>query len=324
MTISVCIPTYRRPEMLRQCIESCFANAVRPLEIVVSDDAADPEVQSMVAAIRPPEGVSIIYTPNRLGRGQSANVNCAMQTATRPRLVLMHDDDTFVPGGIDALARGWDEAEGHVDAVYGRQKIVDAQGRQLDEATQDNNRSYHRLLPSGLQPSPLWSALVQQFPNNGYMVARDLALSVGYPSEAEVGREPVDFHFGLRLALAAQKGFWMVPDYVACYRLSAQSVARGASRRQAARGDLGFTALLQARDQVQREFPAFQHALDHYAAAAITGYLEQRNGRQAAQVLRDYPNMPISRAGRLRLTLSITLMRLGLPRFSDRVRLWRV
>jgi glycosyltransferase involved in cell wall biosynthesis len=36
--ISVCITTYRRPELLQFCIRSVFDNRVRPIEIVVSDN----------------------------------------------------------------------------------------------------------------------------------------------------------------------------------------------------------------------------------------------------------------------------------------------
>lgn len=267
--------------------------------------------------------INFIYTVNNLGQGQASNVNCAFQAATQPRLILIHDDDYFLPGGIDALARGWDGAHGELDAVFGRQKIVDAEGIELAEATRGNEIQYKRHLPPGMQPSPLWSALHQQFPNNGYMLARDFALSIGYPSEVEVGRHAVDFHFGLNLAMAAKKGFLMIPEYVSCYRLSPQSVGRGVAPSAPNLNHLGFEAILRAREIVQVEAAGFEHALNHHAAGAVVSYLEQRDPERAAEILRAYPAMAISHVGRLRLLASVALMRIGLPWLSDRVRTWR-
>ncbi|MEM1303844.1 MAG: glycosyltransferase, partial [Planctomycetota bacterium] len=48
--ISVCIPTYRRPDLLREAVESVVRQEYRPLEIIVGDDSPTPAAENVVAA----------------------------------------------------------------------------------------------------------------------------------------------------------------------------------------------------------------------------------------------------------------------------------
>ena len=97
--LSICIPTHRRPEMLVECVRSVFDNDVRPLEIVISDDAPQAGAREALAALSVPEGIDIVYVANTSQPGQSGNVRNAFRHASHGHLVLMHDDDLFAPGG---------------------------------------------------------------------------------------------------------------------------------------------------------------------------------------------------------------------------------
>lgn len=290
MSVSVCIPTFRRPKMLRECIESCFSNTIRPLEIVVSDDDADPAVQAMLEAMTPPEGIAIVYTANRLGKGQAANVNSAFQTASHSRLVLIHDDDFFLSGGIDHLSHAWTGARDEIDACYGFQAICDNDGTVDEEATSSNNHSYYRRDETiGAQDSPLWAALVAQFPNNGYMIRKSIALEVGYPMEAEVGRIPVDLHFGIRYAQASKRPFVLIPERTTAYRKSDASILRSRDSRlrpQQLDAQLGWVALASISPHSSEEWGALSLALDRAAPGAIASALYAGQLRRALQIAR--------------------------------------
>lgn len=127
----------------------------------------------------------------------SENVMNAFREARYPRIVLMHDDDFMMPGGIDALVAGWDShagpeeggAGGGVDAVIGRHYTTRADGTIDTAESQAGDAKFFRDTGFGPQESNLWSALAQQFPCNGMMLRRALALEVGYPRETEVGRD---------------------------------------------------------------------------------------------------------------------------------------
>ena len=215
--VSVCIPTLKRPEMVRECIVSVLLSATRPLEIIVSDHDFGPASQAAIASFQVPDAVTLRHVAGPEERTQSANVNFLLQLATYERVVLLHDDDMLTPDALDRMTSDWDQRGGELDALYGRQYISDASGAIDTERTEANDRYYFKLAEPGIQPSALWSALVGQFPNDGMMMRKSLALQVRYPSEAEVGKLPVDFHFGIRYAQAASRPFVLLADYLAIY-----------------------------------------------------------------------------------------------------------
>ena len=48
LTISVVIPTYRRPQDLAACLDSILGQSVMPLEVIVVDNEAAQSTQTLV------------------------------------------------------------------------------------------------------------------------------------------------------------------------------------------------------------------------------------------------------------------------------------
>jgi hypothetical protein len=326
MAVSVCIPTYKRHELLEQCLQSAFATGVRPLDIVVSDDAHESALAERLARLVLPPGIELRYVENARGSGQAANVQNAFEHARREAIVLMHDDDFFVPGGVDALWRAWREAGDAADAVFGRQRMVADDGTYLAERTRRWNRKYRRLAP-GPVPSNLWSALVQQFPMNGMMIRRSLALAAGVPPEAEVGHH-TDLHFAVRYARVATRPFHVIDAEVSAYRLSTTSVARPGDVYKLT-GDLNYAALEGIEPCDEWERWGRRHALDGAAGRAILTLVAQgRRGRAWRLFARHALRMRVPPATRAKIVFvmmgtlvgvrwSATVLgrrRLGLPR----------
>lgn len=306
MAVSVCIPAFKRYDVLQVAIESVFANATRPIEIVVSDDAHDPQLPALLADIVRPDGVTIVYAPNEVGRGQAANILNAYRTARFERVVLMHDDDFFLDGAIDAMVRAWDARADRVDAVFGRRRIVDEHGRFLPEPTAQDCRRYHRDKP-GFVPSNLWSALVQQFPPNGMMLRRSLALAVGVPSETEVGRIPIDTHFAINYALAASRPFLVIDADISAYRLSQNSILR---TRRALPLDrhLSYSQLEKIEPQSELEREALDRRKAATAAGAILSFIADGQVDRGLELFRiHWPRM----RGTLRLKAKVLFVVLG-------------
>jgi hypothetical protein len=304
MAVSVCIPTYKRHDLLVDCLRTVFDSAVRPLEIVVSDDAHETALAERLSRLTPPAGVHLRYVVNRRGRRQAANVLNAFEHATHDVVVLMHDDDFFLPGGLDALWRAWCDAAAAgagVDAVFGRQQVVTADARPLPAHTARWNRKYHRLDP-GPVPSNLWSALVQQFPMNGMMMRRSLVLAAGVPPEHEVGRH-TDVHVAVRYARTARRPFLLIDADVSAYRLSAESIQRSNGDLELD-GDLDYRALagLEPRDDLERQ--GHRQALDRAAGEAILAMLAKDERRAALTVFRrHWWGMKVPAATRLKLVV---------------------
>ena len=310
--VSICIPTFRRPALLRECLLSTFKNALRPLEVIVSDHDFSEESKATLRAIEVPEGITLRHVAGPAVRTQSANVNSLLALAVHERLMILHDDDMLTEGAVDRLASAWDAENGELDAVYGRQYISDGDGTIDHDKTAVNGKYYYKDFPAGPQPSNLWAALVAQFPNDGMMMRKSVALQCGYPSEAEVGRIPVDFHFGIRYAIASTRPFVLLHDYTAIYRMSSDSVLR--SRKRSFDGQLGYQQLERLAGLTPLEESARSVALQRFAGSAVMGYLATGEPVRAASVLRRHLfHMDKSWPVRLGLIALVSLERAGVP-----------
>jgi GT2 family glycosyltransferase len=303
MAVSVCIPTYKRHDLLAHCLETVFASQVRPLDVVVSDDAHEAALAARLAALPRPAGVELRYVENHLGRRQAANVRNAFAHARHEPVVLMHDDDFFLPGGLDALWRAWQDAADTVDAVFGRQRVVADDGTVLADRTARWNAKYRRLEP-GRVACNLCSALTQQFPMNGMLLRRSVVEVAGVPDEAEVGHH-TDLHFGIRYALAARRPFVVIAEEVSAYRLSATSIRRSGGVF-ALDGDVNYAALERVVPRDDRERRARRHALDGAAGRAVLSLLARGERRRPLAVYgRHWRTMRVPPLTRLKLVFVV-------------------
>lgn len=310
MAVSICVPTYKRHTLLVHCLQSVFASAIRPLEIVVSDDANEPELADLLNTLSTPEGVDVVYTTNPGEKGEAGNTLNAYRRARHELVVLMHDDDYFLPGGLDALWRAWQNAGENHDAVFGKQRVVTHAGIDQPHLTAALNSKCHRLVP-GPVPSNLWSVLVQQLPMNGVMLRRSLALAAGAPSEAEVGGN-TDIQLGIRYAAVAAKPFLLVADEISAYRLSVDSKQRPAETLRLD-GDLIYRSMaaLEARSPLEEE--AIQLALDRAAGSAVLAFAARGDRREALSVFaRHWSRLRVPLATKIKLFIIVAGLLIGL------------
>ena len=316
MPISVGIPTCNRLDMLLECIESIFANDYRPIEVVVSDDAHDPQVSSALTRIDKPSGISVKYVPNTHGRGQAANVKNAIHHASSEMFILMHDDDYFVPHGIDRLAEAWNAHDGRVAAVYGWLYHVDKDRHVCQERTDLLREIRHRNMPSGAQPSPLWAALSLQVPQNGFMIRRSVANAMPIFDETQVGTIPIDYHFNINYALHCSGDFLLIHDYVSAYRQSSASVIRPTGLFKSDH-HLHYLALTRVPVTTALERKARDLALLNASRRAIIGFAAVGDARQARQVLMRHFRHLRRWQDRVRLPLLVAMatLHLRIPAF---------
>jgi glycosyltransferase involved in cell wall biosynthesis len=198
-----------------------------PSEIVIGDDSDDARTEALVGRLRAAVPIPLIYLRNTPPLGQSRNVDRVFASATGDWLLLLHDDDWLLPDAIESLLAPLRRPH-NIDVVYGKQFLASNDGVidcEQSEALNDAFLRDHRQ--TGLQPNALRSAILQQFPNDGYLVRGPLARQVGYHRDDV--KDGCDFAFGLNLALADAK-FYCVDAYTAVYRFSATSVSRSAGR----------------------------------------------------------------------------------------------
>lgn len=232
--ISIVIPAYNRPDTLYQAIMSCLEQAHRPLEILIGDDSTHDGVAQMLAALPVTPGVTIRSERHRPSRRQPGNVNWLFANAAGARLVLLHDDDLLLPNALETLKAVWDAHPGTACA-FGKQVVILEDGAVDIRQTLAINALYFRAdRPTGVLSPTASVGLLQQVPNNCYLLDTALARSVGYRPEPEVGFA-ADAEFGVRLALAMAMGdrhFTYADAYVSAYRIMQNSMMRTTARNQ--------------------------------------------------------------------------------------------
>ncbi len=230
-SISVVIPTRNRPALLAETLTSVLNQTRLPDEIIIGDDSDDPQttvpvVSRMMDLHRYP---NVRHLTARAGT-QAANVERLYASAVHRWICLLHDDDLLLPTAFEILLRAAEDYRTRTGVqpilVYGKQIVVDDDGRENPGATDGLNTFYHRgpTQREDLASNAMLAAIVQQAPNDAYLVDRAAAVATGYNRDPDIG-QACDFAFPFRLSKLGP--FCYVPQTVAFYRLTVHSVGRG-------------------------------------------------------------------------------------------------
>jgi len=114
--VSVVIPTFRRPTLLRKAIASVRAQTGVAVELIVVDDS--PEGSAEAVAVEFADAVRYLKNPRPTGGFPSVVRNLGWPLA-RGRFVHFLDDDDLVPEGHYAAAIEAFEARPEVGVVFG-------------------------------------------------------------------------------------------------------------------------------------------------------------------------------------------------------------
>jgi glycosyltransferase involved in cell wall biosynthesis len=110
-TLSIVVPTYRRPSTLERALASVAGATRADHEIIVVDDC--PEGSGFEIARR--FGARCVFKAGQ-DRGHSASRNLGLGMASGVFVAFLDDDDFFNPGGLDALL---DQAVSHDGVTFG-------------------------------------------------------------------------------------------------------------------------------------------------------------------------------------------------------------
>lgn len=94
--VSICVPTYNRPSLLRESLRTIRAQDYAPLEILISDNCSDDETGQLcheIAQVDP--RVRYVCQPRNIG--MHANHNFCIEESRGEFLCFFHDDDLYDP-----------------------------------------------------------------------------------------------------------------------------------------------------------------------------------------------------------------------------------
>jgi glycosyltransferase involved in cell wall biosynthesis len=191
-SLSVIVPTYRRPSLLRRAIASALGQTYRDLVVTVFDNASGDATESVVAGFAARDS-RVRYVCRERNIGGPENFASALDGVETPYFAFLSDDDALFPRCYENCLRGFAAAP---DALMSAASTLemDAQGSV-------------RFAPLGLWPRdgiyrppesillmldnrhPTWTAVV--FKREALSLVGGLDLAVGPPS---------DLDFELRIA----------------------------------------------------------------------------------------------------------------------------
>jgi len=104
--VTIVIPTYRRPAMLREALESVLAQTFTNYRVLVCDNASADDTERVVTSFNDPR---IGYHRHSQNIGGQQNWKYALTSATTKYVALLEDDNLYLPhhlaDAIDALER---------------------------------------------------------------------------------------------------------------------------------------------------------------------------------------------------------------------------
>jgi glycosyltransferase involved in cell wall biosynthesis len=125
--VSVCTPTYNRPEFLRRTIESCVAQTYPHFELIITDNSADDASAQMVAKIQDPR---IRYYGNNGNIGSLASHNKAVSMAQGQYLKILADDDLIKPKSLELMVDAF-EKNPTVGLVMAPMDLIDENDKRI-------------------------------------------------------------------------------------------------------------------------------------------------------------------------------------------------
>lgn len=102
--VSICIPSYNRPEELRRLLESVDATKYKDaIEIIVCEDKSPKreQIREVAENFKSESPYSTIYHENEVNLGYDRNLQNLIRRASGEYIIFMGDDDMFVEGALD-------------------------------------------------------------------------------------------------------------------------------------------------------------------------------------------------------------------------------
>lgn len=122
--VSVIIPTFNRPKMLNNAIQSILNQTFQNFEIIVVNDAGE-DVRSVIQSFNDRR---IQYISHSLNKGLAATRNTGIKNATGEYIAYLDDDDIFLPNHLETLVNFLENNPkfkiAYTDALRSHQKKV--------------------------------------------------------------------------------------------------------------------------------------------------------------------------------------------------------
>jgi len=269
--VSVVIATYRPDRFLGEAISSALGQTIDDLEVIVADDGNDPTVKRRVESIGDPR---LVYRGNRDRLGPARNHWNAFESAQGEYLSILNHDDCWRPMFLERLVEPL-EADSGIDLTFCDHDVIDAHGRTMAKATEENSARWGRTALSPGLHEPFTTLVVRQsIPlAMGSVFRRDM---IDFARLPDVG-PAYDLWLAYELSRTG-RGAWYIPERLSAWRQHPTQLTQSRNRSWAA----GAVACWKA----MADDPAFSEAalgvkLSSAAVEEVRAAISERDWRAA-------------------------------------------
>lgn len=104
-TISICIPSYNRPQELARLLDSIDSKYNENVEVLICEDKSPKrnEIKLVAESFRDKSNYRVVYHENELNLGYDNNIKNLVKRASNDFIIFMGDDDVFIPDALDKM-----------------------------------------------------------------------------------------------------------------------------------------------------------------------------------------------------------------------------
>lgn len=210
--ITVIIPTYRRPHLLKRAIKSVLSQSYNEFRVCIYDNASQDETQSIVASIMNNDK-RVLYHCHEKNIGALKNFQYGLKQVKTPFFSFLSDDDFLLPEFLETAMNGFDA---YPEAAFSAASVI---------TMTDKGKILYAPLSlwekEGLfiPPEGLLETLGQKHPILPGILFRKEVISLTGGFDNEIGTGDLDFVF----RIAAKSSFVISKKPVAVVVNHAQS-----------------------------------------------------------------------------------------------------
>ncbi len=162
--ITVVIPTFRRPHLLKKTIKSVLNQTFPHFQVCVYDDASCDQTAAVVAEYTALDK-RVIYREHPKNIGSNNNWQYGLMQVNTPFFVCLSDDDLFMPTFLEEAMKAFahhPEAGMFIGGIVFLDEKRCVKAIQLNEWIEQNHYSPKELIAALMQgrPFPYWASMV--------------------------------------------------------------------------------------------------------------------------------------------------------------------
>ena len=159
--VSVVLPTYGRPEMLRSAVRSVLKQTYSPLELLVIDDHSPKPAEETLASISTTASQTIQVIRHKENKGANVARNTGITNTDGEFIAFLDDDDRWDPTKIERQITVFQKANNSVGVVYTGQRLVNEKGETTSIQISEVRGNVTKSLLCGARVSPFSSVMVR-------------------------------------------------------------------------------------------------------------------------------------------------------------------